>query len=224
MLDRKFIVDNVELVELHCAQRNAKAEVRRLAEIETQRRTKLNEVQELNRRANEVAKSIGAAKTPEERAARKEEGRLLRQQKDAAQTEHDRLDAEAAAIQLTIPNLSHPAAPVGADEHASVELRRGQHAPPTFDFPPRDHVELGEKLDLLDLEGGARTTGHGFYFLKNEAVLLELALQRYALEVLLAAGFTPTITPDLARDEIILGIGFNPAVRRHRSIVSRTAT
>jgi seryl-tRNA synthetase len=210
MLDRKFIVDNVELVELHCAQRNAKAEVRRLAEIETQRRTKLNEVQELNRRANEVAKSIGAAKTPEERAARKEEGRLLRQQKDAAQTEHDRLDAEAAAIQLTIPNLSHPAAPVGADEHASVELRRGQHAPPTFDFPPRDHVELGEKLDLLDLEGGARTTGHGFYFLKNEAVLLELALQRYALEVLLAAGFTPTITPDLARDEIILGIGFNP--------------
>jgi len=210
MLDRKFIVDNVELVELHCAQRNAKAEVRRLAEIETQRRTKLNEVQELNRRANEVAKSIGAAKTPEERAARKEEGRLLRQQKDAAQTEHDRLDAEAAAIQLTIPNLSHPAAPVGADEHASVELRRGQHAPPTFDFPPRDHVELGEKLDLFDLEGGARTTGHGFYFLKNEAVLLELALQRYALEVLLAAGFTPTITPDLARDEIILGIGFNP--------------
>ena len=62
----------------------------------------------------------------------------------------------------------------------------------------------------MDLEGGARTTGHGFYFLKNEAVLLELALQRYALDVLLREGFTPTITPDLARDEVILGIGFIP--------------
>lgn len=210
MLDRKFIFENVELVTQNCARRNAPADVRQLIELETQRRARMTEVQELNRRANEVAKSIGAAKLPEEREARKEEGRLLRQQKDAAQAEHDRLDAAAAAIQLTIPNLSHPAAPVGPDEHASVEVRRGKHAARTFDFAPRDHVDLCKPLDLLDLEGGARTTGHGFYFLKNEAVLLELALQRYVLEVLVGEGFTPTITPDLARDEIILGIGFNP--------------
>lgn len=210
MLDRKFIVDNADLVERNCRNRNAKADVRRLVELETRRRELLSAVQELNRRANEVAKSIGQAKSPEDREARKEEGRLLRQQKDATQAEHDQLEAEITALQITIPNMSHPDAPVGTDDQANRELRRGKHEPRTFDFTPLDHVQLGEKLDLLDLEGGARTTGHGFYFLRNEAVLLELAFQRYALELLMAEGFTPTITPDLARDEIIEGIGFNP--------------
>jgi seryl-tRNA synthetase len=69
---------------------------------------------------------------------------------------------------------------------------------------------LGEKLGLFDLEAGARTSGHGFYFLKNEGVLLDLALQRYAIEVLMQEGFTLTTTPDLARNEILEGIGFNP--------------
>jgi len=210
MLDRKFIVDNADLVERNCQHRNAKADVRRLVELENRRREVLNEVQDLNRRANEVAKSIGQAKSPEEREARKEEGRRLRQQKDAAQAEHDQLDAEITAIQITIPNMSHPDAPVGTDDDANRELRRGKCELRKFDFTPLDHVQLGEKLDLLDLEGGARTTGHGFYFFRNEAVLLELAFQRYALDLLIAEGFTPTITPDLARDEIIEGIGFNP--------------
>jgi len=210
MLDRKFIVDNADLVERNCQNRNAKADVRRLVELENRRRELLSAVQDLNRRANEVAKSIGQAKSPEEREARKEEGRQLRQQKDATQAEHDQLDAEITAIQITIPNMSHPDAPVGTDDQANRELRRGKCEPRKFDFTPLDHVQLGEKLDLLDLEGGARTTGHGFYFFRNEAVLLELAFQRYALDLLIAEGFTPTITPDLARDEIIEGIGFNP--------------
>lgn len=210
MLDRKFIVDNADQVELNCRHRHVQADVRGLVDKETRRRSLATDVQDLNRRANEVSKTIGQAKTPEEREARKEQGRQLRQQKEAAQAEHDRLDAEITAIQVTIPNLSHPAAPVGVDDQANLELRRGRFAPREFEFPPLDHVQLGEQLDLLDLEGGARTTGHGFYFLRNEAVLLELAFQRYALEVLMAEGFTPMITPDLARDEIIQGTGYIP--------------
>jgi seryl-tRNA synthetase len=120
------------------------------------------------------------------------------------------LDAEVLDIQRVIPNRSHPSAPIGADDKANLELRRGQHEPPTFDFPPLDHVQLGERLDLIDLEAGARVTGHGFYFLKNEAVLLEIALQHFAVERLIRAGFTPTITPDLARDDVLQGIGFIP--------------
>jgi seryl-tRNA synthetase len=91
-----------------------------------------------------------------------------------------------------------------------VELKRGKTAPREFDFRPLDHVELGERLGLMDFEGGAKVTGHGFYFLKNDAVLLELALQRYALDILIGEGFTPTITPDLARNEILQGIGYIP--------------
>jgi seryl-tRNA synthetase len=210
MLDRKFIVENPELVQQNCVNRNATADIGRLLELEKQRREKLIEVQDGNRQANEVSKTIGQAKDAEEREARKEEGRRLRELKDAAQTEHDRLESLILELQAAIPNISHPDAPVGVDDKANLELRRGKTEPRTFDFEPLDHVALCERLDLLDLEGGARTTGHGFHFLKNEAVLLELALQRYVLEVLLPEGFTPAITPDLARDEIVSGTGYIP--------------
>jgi seryl-tRNA synthetase len=210
MLDRKFIVENAELVRTSCANRGVYPDVARLVELETGRRAKLQEVQELNRRANEVSKTIGQAKDPVERERRKEEGRRLREEKDVAQVEHDRLEADVAAIQAQIPNLSHPEAPIGADDTSNREVQRGRTPQRSFDFPPCDHVTLGEALDLIDLEGGARTTGHGFYFLRNEAVLLELALQQFAIHKLVGHGFTPVVTPDLAQDRILEGIGFLP--------------
>jgi seryl-tRNA synthetase len=210
MLDRKFITDNVAAVKKNCEQRGVSCEVDRFVELEADRRTKLLLVEELNRKANEVAKSIGQTKDAAEREARKEEGRKFRDEKDAAQAEHDRLEAEVHAIQMTIPNMAHPQAPVGGDDQANLEIKQGKHAPRKFDFQPVDHVILGEKLQMIDFEAGARTTGHGFYFLKNDGVLLDMALQRYALELLMKEGFTPTTTPDLAKQEILLGIGFNP--------------
>ncbi|HET6881552.1 MAG TPA: serine--tRNA ligase [Pirellulales bacterium] len=210
MLDRKFIVDNAEAVKENCQRRGVKADVDRLVGLDAQRRDKQGEVDELNRRANEVSKSIGKAKDPAEREARKNEGRELRETTAAVQTALDAIVAELDVLQRGIPNMSHPQAPVGFGDEASVELKRGKTPLPKFDFRPLDHVELGERLGLMDFEGGAKVTGHGFYFLKNDAVLLELALQRYALDVLLAEGFTPTITPDLARNEILQGIGYIP--------------
>jgi len=210
MLDRKFILENPELVKTNCRNRGVQVDVDRFVELENTRRRLLKEVEQCNRRANEVARSIGKTTDPAEREARKEEGRRLREQTAALRAELDRVAAELDAIHRRIPNLSHPDAPVGPDESANRELFHGPTPKPQFDFEPRDHVELAEKLDLIDLEGGARVAGHGFYFLKNEAVLLELALQRYALEVLLSEGFTPTITPDLARNQILEGIGFIP--------------
>jgi seryl-tRNA synthetase len=106
--------------------------------------------------------------------------------------------------------MSHPDAPIGGDDQANLEVAKGKTPVPKFDFKPQDHVVLGEKLGLLDFEGGAKVAGHGFYFLKNDAVLLELALQRYAIELLIREGFTPTITPDLARNEILQGTGYIP--------------
>ncbi len=164
---------------------------------------------ETNRKANEKARSIGKA-PPAERDALKEEGRRIRDEAAAIQQRLDQIAAESDAIVRTIPNLSHPAAPVGVDDKANLEISRGKTPIPQFDFKPLDHVELAEKLDLIDFEGGARVAGHGFYFLKNDVVLLDLALQRYALDVLLKEGFTPLTTPDLARNEVLQGIGFIP--------------
>lgn len=210
MLDRKFICDHVEAVKQNCRNRGVPEQVDRLVEIETRRREKLQAVEQLNREANEISKSIGAAKDPADREARKEQGRLLREQKETAQREHDALEAEAHALQMTIPNMAHPAAPVGRDDQANLEISRGRTPVPEFSFRPLDHLTLGERHDWIDFAGGARTTGAGFYFLKGELVLLDLALQQFAIQQLMQRGYLPTITPDLAQDSILEGIGFMP--------------
>lgn len=209
MLDRKFIAENASLVEENCKRRNSKADIGKFVALETERRRLQHEVDELNRQANEAAKSIGKAK-PEEREALKAKGRELRDHTTAAAEKLSAIEAELDAVQRTIPNMSHPQAPVGGDDQSNLEVRKGKHAPPKFDFKPRDHVELGEKLKLIDFDAGAKTTGAGFYFLKNDAVLLELALQQYAVNLLIGEGFTPTITPDLARNEVLHGTGYIP--------------
>jgi seryl-tRNA synthetase len=209
MLDRKFILENAAAVAENCRNRGVQVDIDRFVELENLRRAKDTEVQDFNRRANEVSKTIGQAKDAQEREARKEEGRRLREQKDAAQAELQQIEQELEAILANIPNMTHPDAPIGGED-ASAEIRRGATEIRQFDFPPRDHLELGQSLDLIDMEAGSHVTGHGFYFLRNEAVLLELALQQYAVNFLVGEGFTPVITPDLARNEILGGIGFIP--------------
>jgi seryl-tRNA synthetase len=108
-----------------------------------------------------------------------------------------------------LPNYTHPDAPIGRDEESSREIRR-VGAPRKFDFEPKDHVELGTSLDLIDFEAGGKVTGNGFYFLKNEGALLDLALQQFAMQHLVKRGFRPIVTPDLARNTILEGIGFQP--------------
>ena len=209
MLDRRFILDHLEDVRENNRRRGITVDLDRLVTLESERRAALVKVEALNTEANAIAKNVGKTKEPSEREQLITSGRDKRAQKDAVQADHDRLDKESLALTATIPNLTHPAAPVGGEDD-SVEIRLGKAPIPSFDFKPKDHVELGEALDLLDFEGGARTTGTGFYFLKNGAVLLDLALQRFAVGELMARGFTPTVTPDLALDSILEGIGFNP--------------
>ena len=209
MLDKRFILDNPDVVQQNCDARGMRADVPRYVQLETQCRTLQQEIEELSRQANVVSKSIGQAQDAAERDARKEEGRSLREQKEQKQAEHDRIAAEAGAIYRSLPNLTHPESPRGGED-ASRELRRGSLSVTPMRFPVLDHVQLGEQHDLIDFEGGARIAGHGFYFLRNEAALLELALQQYAVEMLVKEGFTLVITPDLARGEILSGIGYIP--------------
>src|SRR5262245_24700202 len=209
MLDRRYVVENAALVKQNCANRGAKADVDRFISVEAERKTLQTKIDQLNQQANAVSKSIGQAKEPQEREGRKEEGRKLREMVTATTDQLKLVTDEADDILRAIPNLTHPEAPVGG-EQASREIRRGKASPPKFNFRPLDHVALAEKLGLIDFDGGAKVAGHGFYFLKNDAVLLELALQQYAIDKLLREGFTPTITPDVARNEILSGIGFMP--------------
>ena len=210
MLDRKYIIEHAEAVKKNCELRGAQVDIDKLIELETQRRAKLNEAQSLNQQANEKSKLIGKASSDEEREELKTEGRQLREQKDAAQTQHDELDSEVRVLQAMIPNMTHKAAPVGDDDTANKEISFGKTGVPTFGFEPKDHLELGRAHDMIDFEAGARVAGAGFYFLRNDAVLLDLALQQFAIQQLVSKGFTPIVTPDVAQTQILQGIGFMP--------------
>jgi seryl-tRNA synthetase len=142
MLDRKFVLDNAELVKANCLHRGAHADIDKFVELERIRKAKLNEAEELNRQANATSSKIGAA-TPEQRVLLKEEGRKLRENKDRVQSEHDALDNEILAILSRAPNMTHPSAPIGRDDQANLEVARGKTSIPTFDFQPKDHLELG---------------------------------------------------------------------------------
>lgn len=210
MLDRKFILENLEQVRQNCVNRNVQVDVDRFVELESKRRELQASSEELNRLANEVSRTIGKAKDEAERNARKEEGKALREQKAAADQQLAEIMEELDAIHSAIPNMTHPDAPIGVDDKDNLELMRGATPIREFDFQPLDHVELAQKLDLIDFEAGARVAGAGFYFLKNEAVLLDMALQMYAMSILVKEGFTPMSTPDLAKQSILRGTGFNP--------------
>ena len=209
MLDRRFVADNIDLVTANCRARGSTADVAKFAALDKLRRQLQADVDRLNGLAGQVSKSIGKAADAADREAKKAEGRRLREEISALETKAAEIVAESDLILRAIPNLTHPAAPVGGEE-AAVEIRRGATPPRAFDFKPLDHVELGEKLGLFDFEAGSTVAGHGFYFLKNDAVLLELALQRYAVDLLMKEGFTVMTTPDLARDSILEGTGFMP--------------
>ncbi|WP_417733972.1 serine--tRNA ligase [Rosistilla oblonga] len=209
MLDRKFIVEHADQVQANCERRGVSCEVQRIVSLEAQRKTLLTDSQEFNRLANEVSKKIKSAKDNDERQQFIAEGRDLRQKKDAAQKQHDEIDAEVLTLISAIPNMTHPDVPSGGEEDAK-EVGFGKTAVRTFDFAVKDHLELAQPLDLVDFEAGARVTGSGFYFLKNDAVLLDLALQQFAIRHLMAKGFIPVTTPDLATTSVLQGIGFTP--------------
>ena len=213
MLDPKFVLANVEAVKQNCRDRNVPAdildEVDEVVALENQRKALLQEVEAVRRRQNEVAQATGKEKDAARRAELVAEGKRLKNEVGANEEALKQLDFDLKRRIGRIPNMTHPDAPVGQTEDDNRELRK-VGTPRSFDFKPRDHVEIGKALDLIDFEAGGKVSGHGFYFLKNDAVLLELALQQFAIRKLVEEGFTPVITPDLARNSILEGIGFTP--------------
>ncbi len=209
MLDLKFIRENAKAVQENCRNRGVEADVGLVVELADRRSALIQELNELKQEQNRIAKSIGQERDPTAREKLIVGSREMKQEIPAKETELHEIEERLRDEQLKIPNMTHPDSPIGRDDSENVEIRRSGEIP-DFSFEPKDHVELGESLGIIDFEAGAKTTGSKFYFLRGDAVLLELGLIRYALELLAGYGYEPTITPDLARDEALVGTGFIP--------------
>jgi seryl-tRNA synthetase len=209
MLDYRFIVDNVEAVKKNIADRNMKADAEKAVRLFSRRTELTTALQNLQQQRNANAAAMKGKLDDSRRDLLVEEGKKLKESIAAAEAELSRAGAELEEEVRRIPNMAHPDAPVGREDKDNLEVKRvgeGTH----FDFAAADHVKLGQDLDVIDFDSGTRVAGTKFYYLKNEGVFLELGLVRYALDILQKKGFTPFITPDIAKEEILEGIGFNP--------------
>jgi seryl-tRNA synthetase len=209
MLDAQFIREHLDAVKANCANRNVKADVDRVIQIDDERKRLIQETQTIQQRQNEISKLIPKEKDKDKKQALIQEGKDLRAKVAGLEAQVKQAEEELRKALSTIPNMSHPDAPVGTTAADNKVLHRWGD-PRQFNFPAKDHVALCEALDLADFKAGADVAGQKFYFLKNEAALLELALVQYAMNALIRDGYTPVITPDVARVEVLEGIGFIP--------------
>ncbi len=206
MLDAQFIRENLDAVKANCRHRNVAADVDRVVQLDDQRKRLVQDTQILQQRQNGISKLIPKEKDKDKKQALIQEGRELRDKVGALEAQVKEVEARLTEVLMTIPNMTHPQAPVGNEN----KVLRTSGAPRPFGFEAKDHIALAEALNLVDFEAGSAVAGQKFYFLKNDGALLELALIQYAMNTLIDAGYTPIITPDVARVDVLEGIGFMP--------------
>jgi seryl-tRNA synthetase len=213
MLDLKLIRSEPERVKSALARRGAAEQVDRLLALDARRRELLPTVENAQAERKTLSKQIGEVKQAggdaEELMARVQG---LKDQIESAKAELEQVEAELGEVARTLPNIPDPDAPEGMTEEDAVTVREVGELP-QFDFEPRDNLELGTELGLIDMESAARLSGSRFAYLKGDLVMLELALVRFAIELVRAEGHEPVVPPVLVREEALEGTGFLPGDR-----------
>jgi seryl-tRNA synthetase len=209
MLDYRFIKENLDAVKANIKARNMNADADLVVQLFDKRTEMVTQLQALQAKRNDNAKAMKGKLSDDERKKLIEDGKAIKEKIAAFEAEVTKVEADLDVAGRQIPNMAHPDAPVGAVDTENLQVKI-VGTPRTFDFEAKDHVQLGQDLDLIDFDAATKVSGPKFYYLKNEAVFLEQAITMYALNILRKHGFTPFITPDVAREEILQGIGFNP--------------
>lgn len=209
MIDTRELKSRYDEIKKNIADRYMNVDLDAIIAIQDERYKVLQETEALRAKRNETAAKMKGKLDAETRAALIEEGKNIKTELADKEARLSVLDQQFNEAARTIPNYASPAAPVGKEDKDSLAIKFVGE-PPKFNFKAKDHVELGESLDLLDFDSGAKVSGQKFYYIKNKAVILQMALERYAMDIVVKHGFTPFITPDIAKEEILNGIGFNP--------------
>lgn len=202
MLDIKFIRENTDLVKQNCKNRLVNIDIDELLKLDKKRRDLETEIDDLRAKRNIASKTKPLPEQIEEMKSVGEKIKSLEEKLNSTTEDFKKM-------WLAVPNMTHPEVRVSSDENDNPVVETFK-SPTEFDFEPLDHVELAQKLNLIDFDRAAKVSGAKFYYLKNELALLEFALIQYALETAVKHGFTPFTTPDLAKQEVLIGLGFNP--------------
>ena len=209
MIDVRDLRTRYDEIKKNIENRFMNVDLDQIVADQEKRAALMQETEALRAKRNENAQKMKGKLDPEVRSSLIEEGKAIKEQLASLEAEYAEIDRKFMDEARTIPNYAHPEAPVGKEDKDSLAVRFFGE-PTKFAFKAKDHVELGEALDILDFDNGAKVAGQKFYYIKNKGVILQMALERYAMDIVMKHGFTPFITPDIAKEEILNGIGFNP--------------
>jgi len=201
MLDLKFIRENIDLAREAVAKRQDTAPLDEILQLDSERRRKIIELEDLRHERKEVSR---------EKKETAEEGRDLRARIRGLEEEVRSLDKQLEELLLQVPNIPHPTVPSGKDENDNV-LVRSWGEPKSFDFQPAPHWKLGESLDIIDFERGAKLSGSRFYVLKGLGARLQRALISFMLDLHTTEhGYQEVYPPFMVKRECMVGSGNLP--------------
>jgi len=207
MIDVKIIRQNPELIKKACRDKgffDLEKRIDEFIKLDKEKREILTQIEKINAQKNKASRII-KEKGKEKKLI--EELRALDKTYENLKKKLNEKEEALKEILFLIPNIPLDDVPVGKDEKDNVVIREvGER--PRFDFVPKDHLELGEKLNLIDVKRAAKVSGTRFGYLKNEAVLIEFALIQLAFENLLEEGFIPILPPVMIKPEILRGMGY----------------
>lgn len=196
MLDIKFIRENAGKVKEGAKNKGVEINIDEILELDKKVSVLLTAKQKLQEDRNKAAKEKDI-----------EKGKKIKLELDELEGEFGPLSSKLEELLLQIPNLPKDDVKAGKDE-AENEVVKKVGKTPEFDFTPKDHLDLGESLDIIDVERASKASGARFYYLKNEGALLEFALLQFALDTLLAEKFIPVIPPALIKTETMKKLGY----------------
>ncbi len=209
MMDVKFIIDDPEKIKAGAEKKHLPCDIDQIVKLYEERNEKMQKIEALRARQNEVSKEI--PNTNDKQPLLDEMGKVKEEIK-SLEPAIEVIEAKIDELAAVVPNPTLDSVPDGGGEEDNVVV--SQHGEiPKFDFEPRDHIELGKSLDIIDIERGVRTSGARFYYLKKEAALMEFALLQFVIHKLNSKGFNPVIPPVLVKEEAMYATGFFPADR-----------
>jgi seryl-tRNA synthetase len=208
MLDITFIRENVELIKNTAKNKGINVDIDRLIEVDQRRRELIKAVESLQQERNTNSKLVQKA-SGEEKARLIERTKVVNQQIKDMNEELETVLSEYHQLMLRVPNPPTPDTPVGEDDNDNVEIKRVGEIP-NFSFQPRNHVELMQLHNMLDVERGVKIAGSRSYFLLNDGALLHRAVQQLAIDTLSKKGYTPMIVPVLVNEIALEGTGYFP--------------
>jgi seryl-tRNA synthetase len=211
MIDLKNLLENREKVQKALAKKHFTGSLDKILELESRKRKLLRASEELRSKQNKLSKAISVAKD-DQKVKLLEESKEIKEKIKALEPALQEIELQLEGEALLIPNPPLDSVPEGKDDTDNKAIKT-VGSKPQFNFKPLDHVELGKKHDLIDIETAGNMSGTRFHYLKNEAVLLAMALQQFVIHKLISKGFKPIIPPVLVKEKAMIATGFFPADR-----------